>query len=99
TVVSQNHLRHPEVARQLSTRPMASVVEQPDNKETGPGLLLPPGPPFKRLPDSTVVVFPSDHFILEEELFMAYVDQAFRVVEQDPAKVVLLGINPSDAER
>jgi len=29
---------------------------------------------------------------------MAYVDQAFRVVEQDPAKVVLLGINPSEAE-
>jgi mannose-1-phosphate guanylyltransferase len=45
-----------------------------------------------------VVVFPSDHFILEEDLFMAYVDQAFRVVEQDPAKVVLLGINPSEAE-
>jgi len=29
---------------------------------------------------------------------MAHVDQAFRVVEQDPAKVVLLGIHPSEAE-
>ena len=29
---------------------------------------------------------------------MVHMDQAFRVVEQDPAKVVLLGINPSEAE-
>lgn len=29
---------------------------------------------------------------------MVYVDQAFRVVEQDPAKVVLLGLHPSEAE-
>ena len=98
TVVSQSHLRHPEVARQLSTRPMACIVEQPDNRDTGPGLLLPLAHLYKRYPDSTVVVFPSDHFILEEDLFMVYVDQAFRVVEQDPAKVVLLGINPSEPE-
>jgi mannose-1-phosphate guanylyltransferase len=29
---------------------------------------------------------------------MFYVDQAFRVVEEDPAKVVLLGMRPSEAE-
>ena len=98
TVVSGRHLRHPEVARQLSTRPIACIVEQPDNKDTGPGLLLPLAHLYKHYPDSTVVVFPSDHFILEEDLFMVYVDQAFRVVEQDPAKVVLLGISPSEAE-
>src|SRR5499426_623759 len=98
TVVSQSHLRHPEIARQLSTRPIACIVEQPDNKDTGPGLLLPLAHLYKHYPDSTVVVFPSDHFILEEDLFMVYVDQTFRVVEQDPTKVVLLGINPSEAE-
>jgi mannose-1-phosphate guanylyltransferase len=98
TVVSQSHVRHPEVARQLSSRPMACIVEQPDNRDTGPGLLLPLAHLYKRYPDSTVVVFPSDHFILEEDLFMVYVDQAFRVVEEDPAKVVLLGIKPSEAE-
>ena len=87
TVVSQNHLRHPEVARQLSTRPMACIVEQPDNRDTGPGLLLPLAHLYKRYPDSTVVVFPSDNFILEEDLFMVYVDQAFRVVEQDPTRL------------
>jgi mannose-1-phosphate guanylyltransferase len=98
TVVSRSHLRHPEVTRQLLNRPTACIVEQPDNRDTGPGLLLPLAHLDKRYPDSAVVVFPSDHFILEEDLFMAYVDQAFRIVEQDPAKVVLLGMNPSEAE-
>jgi mannose-1-phosphate guanylyltransferase len=60
--------------------------------------LLPLAHLYKRYPDSTVVVFPSDHFILEEDLFMVYVEQACRVVEEDPAKVVLLGMNPSEAE-
>src|SRR5262245_52957940 len=98
TVVSPSHMRHPAVARQLSSWPMTCIVEQPDNRDTGPGLLLPLAHLYKRYPDSIVVVFPSDHFILEEDLFMAYVDQAFRVVEHDPVKVVLLGINPSEAE-
>jgi mannose-1-phosphate guanylyltransferase len=97
TVVSQNHLRYPEVAQQLSSRPTACIVEQPDNRDTGPGLLLPLAHLYRRYADSIVVVFPSDHFILEEDRFMAYVDQAFRVVEQDPAKVVLLGVHPSEA--
>jgi mannose-1-phosphate guanylyltransferase len=99
TVVSQSHLQHPEVARQLSSRPMACIVEQPYNRDTGPGLLLPLAHLDKRYPYANVVVFPSDHFILEEDLFMAYVDQAFRIVEQDPAKVVLLGIHATQAER
>ena len=98
TVVSQNHLRHPEVTRQLLSRPKACIVEQPDNRDTGPGLLLPLAHLYKRYPNSIVVVFPSDHFILEEDRFMAYVNQAFRVIEQDPAKVVLLGIHPSEAD-
>jgi mannose-1-phosphate guanylyltransferase len=53
---------------------------------------------YKRYPESTVAVFPSDHFVLEEELFMSYVDLAFRVIEKDPSRVVLLGIRPSQPE-
>ena len=98
TVVSQSHLEHPEVARQLATQPTSCIVTQPDNRDTGPGLLLPLAHLYKRYPESTAVVFPSDHFILEEDLFMVYVDLAFRIVEQDPTKVILLGMKPSEAE-
>src|SRR5262245_31699938 len=59
-VVNLNHLRHPEVTRQLSSRPARCIIQQPDNKDTGPGLLLPLAHLYKRYPDSTVVVFPSD---------------------------------------
>lgn len=98
TVVSQNHLGHSEARRQLSERPRGTVVGQPENKETGPDILLPLMHLYKRYPDSAVAVFPSDHFIVEEALFMAHVDLAFRVVERHPSYLVLLGIEPDNPE-
>jgi mannose-1-phosphate guanylyltransferase len=98
TVVSQEHLRYPDVRRQLSTRADGTVVVQPENKETGPGLLLPLAHLYKRYPDSAVVVLPSDHFIIEEERFMAHVDLACRVVEQYPHYLILLGAQPHEPE-
>lgn len=41
TVVGRNHLAYPSVNRQLSGRLEGTVVVQPQNRETGPGILLP----------------------------------------------------------
>ncbi len=98
TVASQEHLQYREARRQLSDRPIHTVLLQPLNRETGPGVLLPLMHIYKRYPESIVAVFPSDHFILEEERFMAHVDLAFRVVQQDPSRIVLLGIKPNHPE-
>jgi mannose-1-phosphate guanylyltransferase len=98
TVVSQAHLRYAEVRSQLSGRPKGTVVVQPENKETAPGLLLPLSYLYKRFPDATVVVLPSDHFILEEGLFTKYLALACRVVETDPSRFVLLGMQPNEPE-
>ncbi len=98
TVVSQKHIGHAEVWRQLSNRPRGTVILQPENKETGPGLLLPLMHLYKRYPDSIVVIFPSDHFIVEEDLFMGHVDAACRVVEREPSRLVLLGMEPNEPE-
>ncbi|MBI3597814.1 MAG: NTP transferase domain-containing protein [Nitrospirae bacterium] len=98
TVVARHHLRHPEVCRQLSDRPEGNVILQPENKETGPGILLPLVHAYKHYPEAVVALFPSDHFILEEELFMHHVDQACRVVERDPSRLVLLGMEPNAPE-
>lgn len=98
TVVGRNHFGNPEVRRQLSGRPGGTVIVQPENRETGPGLLLPLMQLYKRYPRSTVAVFPSDHFIVENGLFMAHVDLAFRVVERYPSYVVLLGAEPDEPE-
>ena len=94
TVVGLNHMEYPDVRRQLSDRPDGTVVQQPRNKETAPGLLLPLIYLYKHYPNSVVVVLPSDHFILEEGLFMDHVDSACRFVEKDPTKFVLLGVEP-----
>jgi mannose-1-phosphate guanylyltransferase len=98
TVVNRGHLQFPEVRRQLSSRPRGTVVVQPQNKETGPGLLLPLTYLYKRYPKSTVAVFPSDHFIVEGDLLMSHVELACRAVERNPSRLVLLGMEPSAAE-
>lgn len=98
TIVNRRHLDYGEVRQQLAGRPAETVIVQPENKETGPGLLLPLLHLHRRHPDAVVVIFPSDHFIREEEVFMGHVDLACRVAEQEPAGLVLLGIEPRSPE-
>ncbi|MBI4525538.1 MAG: NTP transferase domain-containing protein [Deltaproteobacteria bacterium] len=94
TVVGRDHLRYPEVRSQLANRPRGTVIVQPSDRGTGPGLLLPLMFLSKRYPNSSVVVFPSDHFILDEDVFAAHVALAFCVVNKDPSRIVLLGFVP-----
>ncbi|MFY9270538.1 MAG: sugar phosphate nucleotidyltransferase [Candidatus Manganitrophaceae bacterium] len=92
TVVDRRHLTYPEVWRQLLSRPRGTVILQPENRETGPGLLLPLMHLYKRYSDATVVIFPSDHFIREEGLFIDHVDLAVRLISEDPSRLILLGM-------
>ena len=94
TVVAKEHLKFPEVRRQLASNPQGTVVVQPANKETAPGVLLPLLHIYKRYPEAVVAVFPSDHFVLEKDRFMRHVDDAFRLVDRDASRLVLLGLDP-----
>ena len=98
TVVNRYHLNHPDVRQQLLSRAPGTVVIQPANKETGPGILLPLMHVYKRHPGALVAVFPSDHFIVEEDLFMDHVEVAFRAVERNSSSLVLLGTQPHEPE-
>ncbi|MGH6927820.1 MAG: uracil-DNA glycosylase family protein, partial [Dongiaceae bacterium] len=42
-------------------------------------------------PDATVAVFPSDHFIREEDAFLRHVAEIMSLVEEYPELLVLLG--------
>jgi mannose-1-phosphate guanylyltransferase len=97
-VVTESHFDYAEVPQQLSNYPEVHVVAQPINRDTGLGLLLPLAQIYRTRPDSTVVVFPSDHFIEEEALFLHHVDAAFALVERDSTKTVLLAMAPTHAE-
>jgi len=98
TVVSRGHLLRADVCRQLASRPRETLIVQPANKETGPGILLPLMFIYKRCPQAIVAVFPSDHFVLEEDRFMNHVKLAVQAARQDPSRIVLLAIEPHEPE-
>ena len=98
TVVARHHLAFPEAVGQLRARPPGTVVVQPQNRETAPGLLLPLVHVATRDPDAVAVVFPSDHVVDDEELFMEYVEEACCAVERDPRRLVLVGAEPHGPE-
>ena len=94
-VITKEHLQFDEVRRQISSRPQECTIVQPQNKDTGPGILLPLMHLHKRDPDGVVTFFPSDHFILEEDRFLQHVDRAFRIVESDRSRIVVLAVEPN----
>jgi mannose-1-phosphate guanylyltransferase len=98
TIVSTHHLLLLEVRRQLSDRAAGTVIVQPENKDTGLGMLLPLTYLQNKCPDAVVAVFPSDHFILEEDRFIDYVTLAVRAVNREPSRIVLLAMEAQRPE-
>jgi len=96
TVVDAGHAT--TFGNQLAGRPHGTVIHQPANRETAPGTLLPLAHVLHADPDAVVGVFPSDHFVLEEDRFMAYVQVAGWTVRRGIHEIVLLGIMPDQPD-
>ena len=95
-IITRSHLG---VARdQLRAVPRPNVLVQPHNRDTGPGLVFSLLRLARRRPDATVAVFPSDHYVADDAVFMGHVTRAVRIAEEMPRKVVLLGIEPDSPE-
>lgn len=82
----------------LADLPAECVVVQPDNRGTAAAILYGllrlatmdvPGP---------VAIVPSDHYVSNDDAFMAHIDQAFQAVCARPELLVLLGIAPDTPE-
>jgi mannose-1-phosphate guanylyltransferase len=95
-VVGAHH--RPEVDRQLPHWPRQNIIFQPANRDTAPGILLPLAHITNRDPSASVLVFPSDHFILDEEKFMEAVASALAALAKNPDKMILLGMTPQTGE-
>jgi mannose-1-phosphate guanylyltransferase len=76
----------------------ATILLQSADRGTAPGVLLPAHWIRSRAPGATVAVFPSDHLVLEEQAFMRQVAQAAAFVDEDPGRIVLLGVPATAAE-
>lgn len=96
TVVAHGHGSEPWA--QLDGISEIKVLRQPQNLDTAPGIFLPLAYIRAREPDATVVLYPSDHFVYPEDRFLEAVEQAVQAAEQQPWRLVLLGIQPDCLE-
>ena len=76
----------------------ASLFIQPDNRGTAPAILC----ALLRLIETghtgPVAIFPSDHYVSDDSVFMLHVATALRAVARSPQLTVLLGIAPDGPE-
>ncbi|HEY1371792.1 MAG TPA: sugar phosphate nucleotidyltransferase [Candidatus Binatia bacterium] len=98
TVIAEHHVDFLSVRRQIAVRAPNTVIAQPENKETAAGILLPLMHVYKKDPEALIAVFPSDHFIFEEDRFMSHVAVALQAVERNPSLFVLIGVEPTEAQ-
>jgi len=89
-VVARSHQR--EAQSQLADRPQGTVIVQPTNCNTAAGVFLPLTHIYRRDPDATVVICPSDHFIYPEKKFIELTARAVEAAEKLPHRLVLLGV-------
>lgn len=94
--LTQTHERY--YKRLLRNVPESNMIVQPENRGTAPAILYSLMRLAKTSPDATVAFFPSDHYFSDDISFMNHVDSAFHTVGTDPKSIVLLGIEPENAE-
>ena len=82
----------------LHGTPSSNLFVQPDNRGTAPAILC----ALLRLAETghtgPVAIFPSDHYISDDTLFMHHVYTTLRAVDCSPQLTVLLGIAPDGPE-
>jgi mannose-1-phosphate guanylyltransferase len=96
-IVTVNSKHHMYSLRDIAGLEQRNVIVQPSNKETSASILLPLLHIIRRDPDARVVIFPSDHFIMEEERFMDNVAAAAEFVDHHPKYLLLLGIESHES--
>jgi len=91
--------QEPHLAEERGKGVPGTILVQPANRETAPGLFLPLLWIARRDPGATVVVFPADHFIREEARFLQHLRGAIRAADRTPSRLVLLGVEAEGPER
>jgi mannose-1-phosphate guanylyltransferase len=96
-VVAARH-HQDEVWLQLDGRPTGMVLFQPKNVDTAAGVFLPLTFILARDPQATVVIYPSDHFISPEDVFLSAVNQAVEGSIALGGRPILLATKPDSPE-
>lgn len=96
TIVTAGQERYVDEEARLGVP--GTVLVQPQNRETAPGLLFPLLWIAGRAPGAIVAVFPADHFVWEEDRFEGYMRAAVIAAERLPDHLTLLGVEPDGPE-
>jgi len=96
TLVSSQHFQY--INDQLDDRPSGTIIVQPIRRETGPAILYPLLHVYQRDPEAIVCLFPSDHFVLNEQTFMEHIEFSSEFVAGHPQSIILLGIKSRHPE-
>jgi mannose-1-phosphate guanylyltransferase len=82
----------------VATTPPRCTVIQPDDRGTATAILYGVLRIATVAPMGSVAIFPSDHYVSDDERFMHHVTAALSAVRPRPDLVVLLGVEPESAE-
>jgi mannose-1-phosphate guanylyltransferase len=74
------------------------VLVQPSDRGTAAGVLLPVHRIARIDPGATVLVFPSDHYVGDDEAFMAHAEKMAAAAARNPARILLAGALPDGPE-
>lgn len=96
SVVGQGHRRF--IPGEVNSMVARMVFEQPCDQGTAPGVLLPLAYVLSKNLDATVLILPSDHFVLTEARFCTQMDRALKLAESNRERIVLVGAIPNRTE-
>ena len=78
--------------------PRANVLVEPEQRGTGIGILHPLLEILQRDPDAVLAILPSDHYVRDESAIAAGLEKAVRLMDAHADRVMLLGLQPEDAD-
>jgi mannose-1-phosphate guanylyltransferase len=78
--------------------PRANVLVEPEQRGTGIGILHPLLEILQRDPDAVLAILPSDHYVRDESAIAASLEKAVRLMGVQADRVMLLGLQPEDAD-
>lgn len=96
TIVAEQHRRL--WRGRLEWLAVRNVIVQPRNRGTANGILLPLLHILERDPDARIVLLPSDHHVRDERALARTLDAAAAPAESDWAEILLLGVEPQEAD-
>ena len=95
TVVVVDRGHRPYVDALFGVTPAETIVQQPENRGTAAGVLLPLLSVLERAGDAIVVITPCDHAFDDEDEFRTGITRAISRVRRPEAEIVLFGVEPS----